>query len=121
MGTSVISRIPVVDADTHVVEPPDLWTSRMSARHGDLVPHVRWDDKADEEAWFIGDDRVTAVAGAAQAGWSEYPPDHPRRWSDADPATWEPPAVDRRPHVVAPAAVEARGPETEPAAQTAGA
>jgi len=89
MGSSVISRIPVVDADTHVVEPPDLWTSRMSARHGDLVPHVRWDDKADEEAWFIGDDRVTAVAGAAQAGWPEYPPDHPRRWSDADPATWE--------------------------------
>jgi predicted TIM-barrel fold metal-dependent hydrolase len=89
MGASVISRIPVVDADTHVVEPPDLWTSRMSARHGDLVPHVRWDDKAEEEAWFIGDDRVTAVAGAAQAGWPEYPPDHPRRWSDADPATWE--------------------------------
>jgi predicted TIM-barrel fold metal-dependent hydrolase len=89
MATSVISQIPVVDADTHVVEPPDLWTSRMSARHGDLVPHVRWDDQAEEEAWFIGDDRVTAVAGAAQAGWPEYPPDHPRRWSDADPATWE--------------------------------
>jgi histidyl-tRNA synthetase len=40
---------------------------------------------------------------------------------DADPATWEPPAVDRRPLVVFPAADEATGPETEPAAQTAGA
>ena len=40
---------------------------------------------------------------------------------DADPSTWEPPTVDRRPHVVVPAAVGATGPETEPAAQTAGA
>ena len=23
------------------------------------------------------------------AGWSEYPPDHPRRWGDTDPATWD--------------------------------
>ena len=29
-------------------------------------------------------------ASAAQAGWPEFPPDHPRRWSDADPVTWDP-------------------------------
>ena len=23
------------------------------------------------------------------AGWPEYPPDHPKRWQDADPATWD--------------------------------
>ena len=23
------------------------------------------------------------------AGWNEYPPDHPKRWNDADPATWD--------------------------------
>lgn len=86
---SVIEQIPVIDTDTHVVEPPDLWTDRMPAKYGDLVPHVLWDDKAAEEAWFIGDQRVAPVGSPAQAGWHEYPPDHPRRWEDADPATWE--------------------------------
>src|SRR6478752_2751171 len=89
MGSTVISQIRIIDTDTHVVEPPDLWTSRMPSRWGDLVPHVDWDDVHEEEAWFIGGDRVAAVGAAAQAGWPEYPPDHPRRWSDADPATWE--------------------------------
>ena len=85
-----INSIPIIDADTHVVEPPDLWTSRLSSRWGDLVPHVRWDDGKGEEAWFIGDDRLGAVGAAAMAGWPEYPPDHPRRWSDTDRTTWDP-------------------------------
>jgi uncharacterized protein len=89
VSSSVIAEIPVIDTDTHVVEPPDLWTERMSSKWGDLVPHVKWDDVQQEEAWFIGDKRVAPVASAAQAGWPEYPPNHPPRWEDADPATWE--------------------------------
>ena len=87
---TAITDIPIIDTDTHVVEPPDLWTSRLSSKWGDLVPHVRWDDGAQEEAWFIGDNRLGAVGGAAMAGWHEYPPFHPRRWEDTDPATWDP-------------------------------
>ena len=86
---SLIDQIPVIDTDTHVVEPPDLWSSRLPAEWGDLVPQVRWDEANAEEAWFIGGQRVTAVGGAAQAGWTEYPPLHPPRWEDADPATWD--------------------------------
>ena len=89
MSTQLVERIPVIDADTHLVEPPDLWTSRMSSKWGDLVPHVEWDEQNGDEAWFIGDQRVSSVGGAAMAGWSEYPPDHPKRWGDTDPATWD--------------------------------
>ena len=88
--TTSISDIPIVDVDTHVVEPPDLWTSRMSSRWGDLVPHVRWDEANQEEAWFMGDQRLGAVGAAAMAGWHEYAPFHPRRWADTDPATSDP-------------------------------
>ena len=90
MNADVIPPIQIVDADTHLVEPPDLWTARMPSRWGDVVPHVRWDEQHQEEAWFVGDQRLAPVAAAAQAGWSEYPPDHPRCWTDADPATWDP-------------------------------
>jgi len=89
LSTQIVDQIPVIDTDTHIVEPPDLWTARMSKKWGDMVPHVRWDEEKQEEAWFIGDQRLGAVAGAAQAGYGEYPPDHPKTWSDADPKTWD--------------------------------
>ena len=54
MSGSVIDDIPIIDADTHVVEPPDLWTSRVSSKWGDLVPHVEWDEDKEEEAWYTG-------------------------------------------------------------------
>ena len=86
---TIVNRFKVIDTDAHMVEPPDLWTSRMSTKWGDLVPSVRWDDDAKEEAWFVGDHRLGPVAAAAQAGWHEYPPSHPPRWEDADPHTWD--------------------------------
>jgi predicted TIM-barrel fold metal-dependent hydrolase len=88
--SAVIGEIQIIDADTHLVEPPDLWTSRLPSRWGDMIPHVKWDAGQEEEAWFVGDQRLAPVASAAQAGWPEFPPDHPRRWSDADPVTWDP-------------------------------
>ena len=36
----VFDRYKVIDVDTHVTEPPDVWTSRVSSKWGDLVPHV---------------------------------------------------------------------------------
>ena len=44
--TTPLTTIPIIDTDTHVVEPPDLWTSRVASKWGDLVPHVEWDDAA---------------------------------------------------------------------------
>ena len=45
----------IIDTDSHIIEAADLWTSRMSrSKWGDLVPHVRWDDATQMEAWFVG-------------------------------------------------------------------
>src|SRR5580765_4744830 len=85
----MLTDIPIIDTDTHVVEPPDLWTSRLSSKWGDQVPHVRWDDEAQEEGWFIGDTRLGAVGSPAMAGWHEHPPYHPRRFADTDPRSWD--------------------------------
>src|SRR4051812_12089219 len=90
MLTSEVDRYRVIDSDTHVIEPYDLWTSRISvAKYGDMVPHVRWDESMQEDAWFFGDSRIGPAASAAQAGWREFPPNHPPRLSDVDPATWD--------------------------------
>ena len=53
---------------------------------------MKWDDSRQEDAWYFGAERIGAAASAAQAGWREYPPDHPPRLADVDVATWEPTA-----------------------------
>jgi predicted TIM-barrel fold metal-dependent hydrolase len=36
-----LARIPaIVDVDAHVVEPPDVWTSRLPAKYREVVPRV---------------------------------------------------------------------------------
>ena len=94
----VIDATPIIDADTHVIEPADLFTSRVSTRKwGDLVPHVRWDDESGEEIWYFGDKKIYAAGLASGARWHEYPPDHPRRLHDSDARNWD--AVERVRHM----------------------
>jgi predicted TIM-barrel fold metal-dependent hydrolase len=33
---------PLVDVDAHVVEPPDVWSSRLPAKYRDIGPHVEY-------------------------------------------------------------------------------
>ena len=90
VSASIVERFRVIDTDTHLVEPPDLWTSRMSSRWGDLVPRVVGTRPTSEEAWFIGDQRVAPVGVGRPGRMARVSrPTIPRRWSDADPRTWE--------------------------------
>ena len=40
MTKRIFDRIRAIDTDTHITEPPDVWTSRVSKKWGDAVPHV---------------------------------------------------------------------------------
>ena len=94
MLTAAVDEYRVIDTDTHVIEPYDLWTSRLPVdKWGEKVPHVQWDENFQEDAWYFGTDRVGPAASAAQAGWTEFPPNHPPKLEVVDPATWQ---VDAR-------------------------
>ncbi len=67
----------LIDADTHITEPADVWTSRVPARWKDRVPHVRRDEQSGEECWFLEDNRMMPVGMTAMAGWPEKFPNHP--------------------------------------------
>jgi hypothetical protein len=92
------SPIRVIDVDTHVSEPEDLWTSRVSVKKwGDLVSHVVWDDEIGLDVWvWAGQSTKLGTAHAATAGWRDRPPSHPPRLADADPAPFDPVARLRR-------------------------
>jgi uncharacterized protein len=80
---ALCERYAVADVDSHIIEPADLWTTRVSSRWGDLVPHVRFHERRQEDYWYIGDQKLYGVGAFAQARWPEYPPSHPRRLEDA--------------------------------------
>jgi predicted TIM-barrel fold metal-dependent hydrolase len=50
----LIQGIKIIDADTHLSEPHDLWTSRAPARLKDRVPRVKIVDG--KRRWVIDDD-----------------------------------------------------------------
>jgi|SRR5690349_288043 len=54
-------QVKVVDADTHMTEAHDLWTSRAPAKYKDRVPHV---ERVDGAATWIVDGAELGRAGA---------------------------------------------------------
>ena len=59
--TNALEQVKVIDADTHLTERHDLWTSRAPAKWKDRVPHVA---KVDGAATWVVDGVVLGRAGA---------------------------------------------------------
>ena len=80
----------IIDVDTHVIEPYDLWTSRLSEKkYGELIPQVRYVAEEEEDYWFFGGTKVHGAAEPAMAGWHENPPKHPKKLEQVKRYTWD--------------------------------
>ena len=65
MTHSRFDGLCIIDADTHLTEPHDLWTSRVPAKYQDLVPHIA-DNGQGGQCWrYNGDDLLFPYAGSA--------------------------------------------------------
>jgi uncharacterized protein len=84
--TALAQRIRVIDTDTHIIEPPDLWTSRLAAKWGDRRPHLELNHDWGVERWKVGDRWLNPVGQYNSAGWKEHPPSYPPSLEEADPA-----------------------------------
>ena len=67
----------LIDADTHVTEPEDVWTSRVASKWKDRVPRVEVDAETGHEFWIVDGKRAAPVGGTATAGWGEPFPSRP--------------------------------------------
>ncbi len=102
-GEMIVDQIKVIDADTHITEPYDLFTSRVSTKKwGDKVPHVRtmpwetakqWDPSADPNAdrdiWVLNGQPSSPIGITTMAGWRNWPPAHPSTLDEFDPAAYD--------------------------------
>lgn len=67
---------PIVDADAHVNEPPDLWQTRVPAKLRDRAPRVERGERGDvwlfdggKEKWPVG---LTTVAGLSYFDYKPF-------------------------------------------------
>jgi predicted TIM-barrel fold metal-dependent hydrolase len=61
----------VISADSHIVEPPDMYTAGMPASMRSKAPDMRrykTDDGREADAWFIGDEQIVTLGTVTQAG-----------------------------------------------------
>jgi predicted TIM-barrel fold metal-dependent hydrolase len=85
MQADIFDRFRVIDVDTHVSEPYDLWTSRVSKKWGDQVPHVVRVPETGIDHWAIGDTLILPSGITAVAGFDGVLPDHPPSLDQAHP------------------------------------
>ena len=90
--TLLVDDLRVIDTDTHVSEPPDLWTSRVPAKWRDEVPHVELNPGRATSTGASATRGSWASASTPSPGWKEFPPDTPRQLEDdgVDPGAWDP-------------------------------
>ena len=86
-SSSVFDRIKAIDVDTHITEPSDVWTSRVSKKWGDRVPHVQRHEGRD--IWLIGDEMVGGPGFTTMAGFDGSYPDCPHGYDDIPKASYD--------------------------------
>ncbi|HUP75722.1 MAG TPA: amidohydrolase family protein [Acidimicrobiales bacterium] len=83
----LFDRFGVIDVDTHLTEPADLWTSRVPSAWHDQVPHIERVDGKD--VWMAGGTKLSTPGIVSIAGWPECIPSHPPTFDDIDPAAYD--------------------------------
>ncbi len=81
----LFDRYRVIDADGHVSEPADLWTSRVASRWKDLVPQIRKDSRSGKEIWCLDGKPVLPVGMTAIAGFDGTLRECPDTMDDCPP------------------------------------
>jgi predicted TIM-barrel fold metal-dependent hydrolase len=84
---SLFDRYQVIDIDTHITEPPDVWTARVPRKWGDRVPHIRRVN--DRDLWMIGDKVIGGPGFYTAAGFNGTFPEAPLGYDDIPAASYE--------------------------------
>ena len=89
MGNDLFDRFNVIDVDSHLTEPPDVWTARVPASRRDEVPHIERIDGQD--VWMVKGERLGAPGYYSMAGHDGImPASIPQTYDDIAPAMYDP-------------------------------
>jgi predicted TIM-barrel fold metal-dependent hydrolase len=78
---------PVIDADAHITEPPDVFTARLPSKYVEQAPTVVRDQDGDD-VWVMNGHHLIRLGTTAIGIWSDFPNSIPRTLEDVLPATY---------------------------------
>ena len=87
-----MSSYTIIDADTHVTETPEVWTSRAPANMRDRVPRIVTTAKGTQR-WVLGDSQglLASPGMTATAGVGSFK-NPPRNFEEMHPGAYDPKA-----------------------------
>jgi uncharacterized protein len=97
LNSGPLAGLKVVDADTHITEKADLWTSRVAKKDQERVPRRVRDGNGRDTWYFNGDDVFARPAGAAsvikkdgmkESFW-DWNIEAGLQWDDVDPGAYD--------------------------------
>jgi predicted TIM-barrel fold metal-dependent hydrolase len=80
----------VIDVDSHITEPADVWTSRVPARFRDRAPKLVRNPETGWDVWSLaGEAPLVPIGFTAVAGWKEPFPAAPKNLDECPPASYD--------------------------------
>ncbi len=80
----------VIDVDSHITEPADVWTSRVPAKFKDRAPKLVRNPETGWDVWSLGGEApIVPIGFTAVAGWKEPFPSAPRNLDECPPASYD--------------------------------
>ncbi len=83
-----MSGYTIIDADTHVTETPDLWTSRAPASMRDRVPRVEKNDDG-SLGWVIAGESLLSNPGETATAGVGTIDDPPKSYEEMHPGAYD--------------------------------
>jgi predicted TIM-barrel fold metal-dependent hydrolase len=81
--------IPIIDADTHLTEVPDLWTARVPSKLREYAPYVDVHPQTGQRRWRLGDTWLAGDTGFSRIPGEQDERSFPASWADVDPACYD--------------------------------
>jgi len=78
----------LIDADSHITEPADVWTSRVPSRYVDGVPAVERDADG-RDVWVLDGVMICVVGSTAPAGFPGAPAVRPKTFDQLHPGSYD--------------------------------
>ena len=89
----IMAEERIVSADSHVIEPADVWTARIDRRFADRAPHVVTEFKGKTGDFFVAEGMAPlAIAAFAVAGVNpkEFKTKMREGYANVRPGGWDP-------------------------------
>ena len=87
MPSDLFDSVKVIDVDTHITEPPNVFVDRVPQRYRDDAPHIERVDG--EDIWVSHGERIGKPGSASMAGFDGVVPASPATYDEIPTAMYD--------------------------------